>query len=201
MEDNVNCSAINSILLTLLLPNGELEEPSIFRRIGDETDAMTLLKVIDLATQRLAELKNDGNKIEYAYSCPDEVRVTKDYRIFVNDYELPFSPIAKAVYLLFLNHPNGIRFKDLADHRKELVKLYGQVAPYRDREAIVSTIDRLINPSEGAMSECKSRINALINNGLSGTQAHDFIISGERGKSMSICVNRTHVIREDIDGD
>jgi len=198
MEENVNYSAINSVLLGLLLPHGMLEEPSILRRIVDETDAMTLLKIIDLATQRLSELNKDGAQVEYAYSCPDVVKVTRDYKILVNDYELPLSPIAKTVYLLFLNHPEGIRFKDLADYREELETLYGKVAPYRDRDAITSTIDRLINPSEGAMSECKSRINTLINSGLSDNSAQEFLIAGERGQSMSIRVNRTHVIREDI---
>ena len=198
MEDSVNFSAINSVLLDLLLPHGALEDPSILSLIGEETNAITLLKVIDLATQRLTELNKDGNNAEYAYSYPDEVRVTRDYKIFVNDCELHLSPIAKAVYLLFLNHPDGIRFKDLSDYRDELETLYGKVAPYRDRDAIISTIDRLINPSEGAMSECKSRINSLIGNSLFDNSAHDLMISGERGKFMSIKINRTHVIREDM---
>ena len=46
--------------------------------------------------------------------------ITKDYRLILLDYEnieVKMEPIHKAVYLLFLNHPEGIRFKELPDYR------------------------------------------------------------------------------------
>ena len=47
--------------------------------------------------------------------------VTKDYRLFFGDdkLEVKMRPICKAVYLLFLRHPEGIRFKELPDYREE----------------------------------------------------------------------------------
>lgn len=41
-------------------------------------------------------------------------------RILLPDYgdrEIKMTPLAKAVYLLFLRHPMGIKFKCLPDHR------------------------------------------------------------------------------------
>ena len=45
--------------------------------------------------------------------------VTKDYRIVLPDYqnmEIKMEPLVKAVYLLFLKHPEGILFKQLSEH-------------------------------------------------------------------------------------
>ena len=38
--------------------------------------------------------------------------------------EIKMEPLVKAVYLLFLKHPEGIVFKCLPDYRKELAELY-----------------------------------------------------------------------------
>ena len=58
--------------------------------------------------------------------------ITKDYKIILphyNNMEIKMEPLAKAVYLLFLNHPKGILFKNLPDYRKELTKIYAKLRP------------------------------------------------------------------------
>ena len=53
--------------------------------------------------------------------------VTEDYRIMLADEadtEVKMEPLVKAVYLLFLSHPEGIVLKCLPDYRKELTQLY-----------------------------------------------------------------------------
>ena len=49
--------------------------------------------------------------------------VTENYCITLPDYdntEVRLEPIQKAIYLLFLRHAEGIRFKELPDYREEL---------------------------------------------------------------------------------
>ena len=61
-------------------------------------------------------------RIEAAKSRLSRVLVTRDYRIILVDYdnrEVEMTPVHKAVYLLFLNHPEGIEFKKLSDYRDE----------------------------------------------------------------------------------
>lgn len=58
------------------------------------------------------------------------LRITKDYRLFLSEYnnvEIHMTPIVKAVYFLFLRHPEGILFKELIDYRDELDMLYRSV--------------------------------------------------------------------------
>ncbi len=52
--------------------------------------------------------------------------ITRDYRFILEDYhkEVDLQPVHKAVYLLFLAHPEGIEFKRLADYREELLSYY-----------------------------------------------------------------------------
>ena len=52
--------------------------------------------------------------------------ITKDGTMMLSDYgkEVKMEPLVKAVYLLFLKHPEGIAFKSLPDYRKELTNIY-----------------------------------------------------------------------------
>ena len=51
---------------------------------------------------------------------PSELRITKDLRIVLTDYdymEIHLTPLSKALYFLFLKHPKGIFFKNLPDYK------------------------------------------------------------------------------------
>jgi hypothetical protein len=61
--------------------------------------------------------------------------ITRDYRFILEDYhkEVDLQPVHKAVYLLFLAHPEGIEFKRLADYREELLSYYMATAKQMDK--------------------------------------------------------------------
>ena len=63
-------------------------------------------------------------RIEAAKGRLSRLVITEDYRFILEDYqkEVELQPVHKAVYLLFLAHPEGIEFKRLADYREELDK-------------------------------------------------------------------------------
>ena len=54
-------------------------------------------------------------RIEAAKGRLSRLVITKDYRFILEDYqkEVELQPVHKAVYLLFLAHPEGIEFKRL----------------------------------------------------------------------------------------
>ena len=56
-------------------------------------------------------------RIEAAKGKLSRLVITKDYRFILEDYhqEVELQPVHKAVYLLFLAHPEGIEFKRLAE--------------------------------------------------------------------------------------
>lgn len=95
-----------------------------------------------LSTQLLAEGRTDlllkaisvpvleQLRIEAARATLSPLVITEDYRFLLPGYgnrEVQLSPIHKALYMLFLNHPEGIEFKNLVDYREELFVLYRKI--------------------------------------------------------------------------
>lgn len=102
-------------------------------------------------------------RIEAARAKLSRLQITKDYRFLLLDYnkEVVMSPIHKAVYILFLRHPEGIEFKQLADYHDELLHIYESIANRMDYSKIQETVDRLTNPMDNAINEKCSRIKAI----------------------------------------
>lgn len=100
--------------------------------------------------------------IEAAKTRLSRLVITRDFRFILADYdkEVTLTPVHKSLYILFLNHEEGIEFKDLADHREELRQIYRGVSPATDPARIDETIDRLTNPTDNAINEKCSRIKA-----------------------------------------
>ena len=101
-------------------------------------------------------------RIEAARSKLSRLVITRDFRFFLADYdkEVVMTPVHKALYILFLNHEEGIEFKDLADHREELRRIYEKTAPAADRAKIDESVSRLTDPTDNAINEKCSRIKA-----------------------------------------
>ena len=76
-------------------------------------------------------------RIEAARAKLSRLQITKDYRFILVDYqnrEVELQPVHKAVYLLFLAHPEGIEFKRLGEYRDELTRYYMATAKLLDKE-------------------------------------------------------------------
>ena len=99
-------------------------------------------------------------RIEAAKGRLSRLVITSDYRFVLADYdqEVELQPVHKAVYLLFLAHPEGIEFKRLAEYRGELTGYYLKTARLIDREKIEEGVDHLVNPLDNAINEKCSRI-------------------------------------------
>ena len=59
-----------------------------------------------------------------------------------NDMEIKMEPIVKAVYLLFLKHPEGIAFKCLPDYRQELAEIYTKLRPMGRDKSVAELYQR-----------------------------------------------------------
>ena len=101
-------------------------------------------------------------RIEAAKGTLRRLVITPDYRFLLGDKEeeVLLSPVHKAVYVLFLNHPEGIEFKNLASYRQELFSIYEKMASRMDLDKIRDTVERLTNPLDNAINEKCSRIKA-----------------------------------------
>ena len=123
-------------------------------------------------------------RIEAAKGKLSRLVITKDYRFILVDYnkEVELQPVHKAVYLLFLAHPEGIEFKRLADYRDELIKYYTATAKGLDRDKIVEGVDHLVNPLDNAINEKCSRIKKTFLDMMDEYTASYYIISSHTQK-------------------
>ena len=140
-------------------------------------------------------------RIEAAKGRLSRLVITEDYRFILEDYhkEVELQPVHKAVYLLFLAHPEGIEFKRLADYREELTRYYMATAKLMDKEKIIEGVDHLVNPLDNAINEKCSRIKKVFLELMDEYTASYYIISSHTQKhiagSSRIWYERLKVIR------
>ncbi|UKK47367.1 hypothetical protein L6475_09035 [Prevotella sp. E9-3] len=139
-----------------------------------------LLKAIGV--QLVEELR-----IEAARGRLSRLVITADYRFILSDYnntEVELQPVHKAVYLLFLRHPEGIEFKRLRDYKQELMELYAKTARWMDREKIEDSVEKLVDPLDNAINEKCSRIKKVFLDLMDEYRASYYIISGHTQKHI-----------------
>ena len=129
-------------------------------------------------------------RIEAAKGKLSRLVITKDYRFVLADYqvEVELQPVHKAVYLLFLAHPEGIEFKRLADYREELKGYYMQTAKLLDKEKIEEGVNHLTDPLDNAINEKCSRIKKVFLELMDEYRASYYIISSHTQKHIAVRV-------------
>ena len=105
-------------------------------------------------------------------------------------------PLIKAVYLLFLQHPEGIVFKCLPDYRKELIKIYTGLKPLGLTKKAIQSIEDVTNPLHNSINEKCARIKSILIKILGKDIASYYYIKGSRGKEMKIDLPRELVVWE-----
>jgi len=126
-------------------------------------------------------------RIEAAKGKLSRLVITKDYRFILEDYhqEVELQPVHKAVYLLFLAHPEGIEFKRLAEYREELTRYYLATAKMMDKEKIIEGVDHLVNPLDNAINEKCSRIKKVFLELMDEYRASYYFISSHTQKHIA----------------
>lgn len=124
--------------------------------------------------------------------------ISKNYRLFLDEErkEVHMEPLVKAVYLLFLKHPEGIVFKDLPDYRMELADIYNKVRPWGLNERALQSIEDVTNPLLNSINEKCARIRKVFATILDSSVAEHYYIKGTRGKAKCISLPREMVVWE-----
>lgn len=124
--------------------------------------------------------------------------ISRNYRIFLGDErkEVHMEPLVKAVYLLFLQHPEGIIFKDLPDYRQELASIYNKVRPWGLTDRALQSIEDVTNPLLNSINEKCARIRKAFVTMLDSSVAGHYYIKGARGEAKKISLPRNLVIWE-----
>ena len=158
----------------------------------DIKEKITLLRQRGIAQHILEELIRPDDRLS-------RLVVTKDFRILLPDYnnmEIKMEPLAKAVYLLFLSHPEGIVFKCLPDYRKELAEIYVKLRPLGLTDRALQSIEDVTNPLLNSINEKCARIRGAFVGQFDDHMARHYYIDGRRGEAKKISLPRDLVVWE-----
>ncbi|MFM7015447.1 MAG: hypothetical protein ACKOX3_03870, partial [Bacteroidota bacterium] len=105
-------------------------------------------------------------------------------------------PIERAVYLLFLNHPEGIRLAEMGDHKAELRGILNQVSPSDSRDTVEGQLEKLCEYNSNSLSEKMSRIKRKFDDNLGVAMSEHYYIKGPNGGLKKIQLDRTYLNQE-----
>lgn len=155
--------------------------------------------------ERIDELRNRGVSTAQLRDLIDDdeplsrIRITKDHRIYLPDYdnlEIQLPSLLKAVYFLFLRHPEGIRFKEMIDHHDELLRIYRSLQPIGGSARQEQSIRSLTDPLSNSIHEKCSRIREAFVSRFDYSLAKNYCITGKRGEPRRIMLDPTYVLWE-----
>lgn len=160
-----------------------------------------LLNEIKVKVQKLKDLgvsEKDISSFLHTEQSLLKLTVSKNYRLFLGDnrVEVHMEPLVKAVYLLFLNHPEGVLFKYLPDYRKELAKIYSEVRPWGLTDRTLQSIEDVTNPLLNSINEKCARIKKVFLGVMEDDMARHYYIDGPRGEAKKISLPRDLVVWE-----
>ena len=169
----------------------ELKQSDCSILLDEVKEKMNILKKCGMSEEEI---------ISQLFCCQPlpKLIISRSYRIFLGDErkEVHLEPLVKAVYLLFLKHPEGIVFKDLPDYRKELAKIYNKVRPWGLTDRAVKSLEDVTNPMLNSINEKCARIRKAFGALLDRRVAGQYYIKGVRGKAKIIALNRELVVWE-----
>lgn len=127
------------------------------------------------------------------------LHILKGGRIYMTDFdnrEVRMPNISKALYFFYLRHPEGLRFKEIIDHKDELLHIYESISGRDDPEEMEKSIDLLVDPYGNALNVNASRIKTAFRNIVSDRVACFYYINGGAGDVKKVPLDRDLVIWE-----
>ena len=171
----------------------------------DEFDSESLVLMREIE-ERIEKLREKGvksyiiEKLVLNNKRLSQIIITKRNEIILREYftEIKMTPLHKAVYFLFLRHPEGIMFSYLPDYREELLEIYKKLKRrlYNEEEARKSVWD-VTDPLSNSINEKCSRIREAFVSQFDDRFARWYYITGERGEAKKIALPRDLVVWEE----
>lgn len=138
------------------------------------------------------------------YETISRLRITDDLRIFLPEYgnkEVMMPALHKAVYLLFLFHPEGIILQHLEEHHSEFANYYRQTMGKEQLSPRnIDTINNLEYPGNTSLYTILSKIKLYFRNAVDEHLARHYYIVGKPGEPYNIA-NKNVIIEWEDDYD
>jgi len=149
----------------------------------------------------LALMESLRLKMLYAQNFRQEtplsrLKIDRQQRIYLPEFgniEIKLRPLEKALYFLFLAHPEGIFRSSLSEHRETLYSIYANLASNGDLHEMHLRIDDLVNALSQSAEEKISRIKRVFTDAIGRDLATHYCIHGQVGDVKKIALDRSMV--------
>jgi len=127
--------------------------------------------------------------------------IDEHYKIFLIDYdnlEIELSPLPKALFFFMLKNPEGVRLKELSNHREELIDIYSKVGNRLNMDQVRKSINDLIDATSNSVNEKCSRIKEAFVSKIDNSIAQHYYITGNKNENKRIILDRSLVVFSQI---
>lgn len=195
----VTPSTQDTAIIERPFPELDIPEPPVLEMVL-EPRTLALLDEID-ALQRKYGVTIEELELALSYKIKlSRLRITSRYEIILDDFdhiEVKMGTLAKAVFLLYLKHPEGIRYKNLIDHQLELEQIYTSISDRSNLEAMQKSISDLTDPiTSNSINEKVSKVKKAFLDAMDDRVARFYYIDGKPGEAKKIALQRSLVIWE-----
>ena len=123
--------------------------------------------------------------------------ITRQNKLYLPEFgniEIKLRPLEKALYFLFLEHPEGIFLSSLSDYREDLYTIYQRLSNTGMFQEMKGRIDDMTNALNNSASEKISRIKRVFEEAVGDELAKRYYIWGHVGEVKKIDLPRKKCI-------
>lgn len=164
--------------------------------------------ISELCGKKKAQLRDIGLSeaaLRFLMGCKipklSRIAITRRGEILLEDYgraEIKMDDKTKALYFLYLRHPEGIAIKELPRHRQELMDLYQSISGRDDKSAMKRTVENLSDPYQNDANISLSRIKKAFCEIICDSVAKNYYVAGIRGGERKVVLDRSLITWETI---
>ena len=126
---------------------------------------------------------------------PETLYIDSSYHIRLGSPDgpaIPFRPLVRALFILFLRHPEGLVFKHMLVCRRALLRIYSAITRRENPAAVVASIDRLLDSTNNSINEKCSRIKAAFLARFADEIAENYYITNQDAYTTDVVPNEIY---------
>lgn len=174
----------------------QIEEPAVQDLEPDE-QAKAILAEIERLQRKYGITIEDLEAVIAFRVKLSRLRITEKKAIVLEDFdhkEVKMDTLTKAVFLLYLKHPEGIRYKELSDYQQELEEIYSSITGREDLDSIRKSVSDLCDPLNNSINEKVSKVKKAFKDVVNELTARFYYIDGKKGTAKRIALDRSLVL-------